>query len=281
VLVGLAAAMVAAVAYGAATVMQALGVHRISAVDVGAPWRARILAGRLYAVGLLLDAAGFLAAVVSLRRMPLFLVQSAIASSVSVTAVLAVLMLEVRLSRTEVSALAVTGFGLVLLAVSAQEGPAHRTTPTLGWLLLGSAGLVGLVLFTGVHQPNPARASVVLASASGLGFGMVAIAARTLRVGQPWWHTATQPTLWALLAHGVLAAVGYGFALQRGRITTVAAVTFAMETVFPAIVGTAALGDAVRSHLIPLAVTGFLATLAGSITLARYAESTGVTIRKA
>src|SRR5664279_5674082 len=87
VLVGLAAALVAALAYGSATVMQALSVHRISAVEVRAPLRPRILAGRLYAVGLLLDAAGFLAAVASLRRMPLFLVQSAIASSVSVTAV--------------------------------------------------------------------------------------------------------------------------------------------------------------------------------------------------
>ena len=272
--------MVAAVAYGTATVMQALSVHRISALGLRAPLRARILAGRLYAVGLLLDAAGFLAAVASLRRMPLFLVQSAIASSVSVTAVLAVLMLKVRLSHTEVSALAVTGLGLVGLAVSAQEGPAHRASPILGWLLLGSAALVGLVLLTGLRQPNPARASVVLACASGLGFGVVAIAARTLRVGQPWWYTATQPTLWAMLAHGVLASVGYGFALHRGRITTVAAITFAMETVFPAIVGTAVLGDAVRNHLIPLAISGFLATLAGSITLARYAEPAGATIKK-
>ena len=89
-LTGLLGAFAAAVLYGAATVLQAAGVRHLRTVPASAPLAARLWAGRLYAVGLGLDAAGFLASIAALRTLPLFVVQSAIASSVAVTAVLAV-----------------------------------------------------------------------------------------------------------------------------------------------------------------------------------------------
>ena len=271
-LVALLGAAVAAIAYGTATVLQAIGVQRMAAIPDGAALWTRLVAGRLYAFGLILDVLGFLASVASLRMLPLFLVESAVASSVAVTAVLAVLVLDLRLRHAEITALAVIGVGLVLLAVSAEPGPAHHAGAVAGWVLLGTAALVALMLLIGLRDANSARASLILATAAGAGYGLVGIAARALEVRHPWWRTAADPVLWALLAQGALAVIAYGFALHRGRVTTVAAITMVVETVFPAIVGLVFLGDAVRDHLTLLAVIGFVATLAGSLALANQAE---------
>lgn len=271
-LVGLIGAAAAAIAYGAATVLQAIGVQRIAAVPAGVTLWRRLAAGRLYALGLILDVLGFLASVTALRTLPLFLVESAVASSVAVTAVLAVLVLDLRLRRAEITALAVIGVGLVLLAVSAEPGAAHHADAAAGWVLLGSVALVALVLLIGLRDANFPRASLILATAAGAGYGLVGITARALAVRDPWWRTAADPVLWTLVAQAALAAIAYGFALHRGRVTTVAAITMVVETVFPAIVGLVFLGDAVRQHLMPVAVIGFLATLAGSVALADQAE---------
>ncbi len=267
-----AGAGAAAVAYGSATILQALSVRRIAALVPGASVRARLSAGSLYAAGLVLDLLGFLASLAALRQLPLFLVESAVASSVAITAVLAVLVLDVRLRRLEVVALAATLAGLVALAVSAREGAARPVGAVAGWLLLGSAAGVALLVLTGVRTAGRPASPVVLAVASGLGFGLVGISARTLHVRTPWWHTAGDPVLWAVLAHGALATIAYGLALHRGRATTVAAVTFAVETVLPAAIGLAFLGDAVRPHLVPVAVAGFVSTLVGSVLLSAHAE---------
>jgi drug/metabolite transporter (DMT)-like permease len=273
IVISLVFAGAAAISYGAATILQALGVRRIGGVDQQASLWTRVGSGRVYGLGLLLDGLGFVASVVALRELPLFLVEAVVASSVAVTAVLAVVVLHVRLRSAEVAALTVTILGLIVLALCAQPGPAHHLGTTAAWLLLGSVAVLAIALLVALRDPDATRASLVLATVSGAGFGIVGIAARTLRVSAPWWLTITQPVLWALALQGVLASVAFGFALHRGRTTTVAAITFAVETVFPAAVGLAFLGDAVRPHLGPFAAIGFLATLGGCIALARYAES--------
>lgn len=273
VLSGMAGAALAAIAYGSATILQALGVRDLSELDRDASVWARLTAGRRYALGLGLDGVGFLASLAALRHLPLFLVESAVASSVAVTAVLAVLVLHTRLRRTEIVALAVTSAGLVLLALSAEPGPARRPGAAAGWLLLASMVPVAAVVVLAVRDRAAGRAAVALAVAGGVGFGVVGIAARCLKIRNPWWLTAQDPMIWALAGQGVLASVAYALALSRGRTTTVAAITFATETVFPTAVGLAVLGDAVRSHLVPVATLGFFATLGGSIALAGYADT--------
>lgn len=272
-LTGLGGAAAAAVAYGAATILQALGVRRLSRVDPAAGIWARVVVGRLYVLGLALDGLGFLASVAALRQLPLFLVESAVASSVAVTAVLAVLVLGDRLRRGEVAALAVTGAGLVLLALTAQAGPARAAGTVTTWLLLASVAVVAALFLVAKRHADPGRAAIVLAMTSGLGFGVVGIAARTLRVHDPLWMTITEPLVWVVAAQGVLASAAYGYGLHRGRTTTVAAITFAVETVLPTVIGLAFLGDAVRGHLFPIAVIGFLAAVGGSIALAGHAEA--------
>ena len=55
-------------------------------------------------------------------------------------------------------------------------------------------------------------------------------------------------------------------------MTVVSALTFAVETVVPSVLGVAFLGDRPRPGMGPLAVVGFVVTLVGAVLLARYAE---------
>ena len=142
--IALMAAAVAAVAYGAATVLQSVGVSRF-ATDPEGSWGRRLWAGRPYAVGLGLDAVGFAASLVALQTLPLFVVESAIASSVGVTAALSAVLLKVRLTLAERWALAVIGVGLVSLAGSASEGPAVRPEAVAPLLLLALVPVVAMV----------------------------------------------------------------------------------------------------------------------------------------
>lgn len=271
-LLGLLGAFAAALAYGAATVVQALGVARLRGRSLRDGWRPWLAAGWPYALGLGLDGLGFVASVAALRSLPLFLVESAVASSVAVTAVLSVRFLGVRLAQREWWALAGVAAGLAALAVAAKEGPARSVGSAAGWLVLGAALAVTVLLVIGLRAPASVG-SVLLAAAAGAGFGGVGVAARLIDPARPLWHTLGDPLLWALIAHGVLASVAYGYALARGRVTTVAAVTFSVETVVPALVGLIWLGDAVRSGLAVVAVAGFVLTLGGCVLLAGRSEA--------
>ncbi|HET9655493.1 MAG TPA: hypothetical protein VFP72_09070 [Kineosporiaceae bacterium] len=224
-----------------------------------------------YLGGLGLDLVGFVASLAALRQLPLFFVQSAIAGSVGVTAVVAVVALGTRLRRRETAALAGLGCGLVLLAVAAQPETATPLPEAARWGLLGGVALLvgyGVVL---ARLPGTAGAAG-LAVGAGLGFAGVGIAARTITVPDPLWALAADPLTWAIAGYGILSILLFGTALQRGSVTTTSALTFAVETVVPAAVGITLLGDRPRPGFTVLALCGFVLTLVGAVLLARFAE---------
>lgn len=255
-ILALTGALLAAVLYGLGTVLQAQGV-------TGRPV--------VYVAGLAADALGFVASLVAVRRLPLFVVESAVASSVGVTALLAVWWLHARITRREVAALVAVGAGLAALAATAQEG-ASTPVSRHGELLI--CWVVVPVLLAGAVAWRSAApwSGPVLAAVAGLGFGGTAIAARVLRIHTPWWRTVEEPALWALAAYGVLSLAAFGLALARAKVTAVAAITFVVETVVPTVIGVAWLGDRVRHGTVPIAVLALVLTLAGCLVLARFAE---------
>lgn len=230
----------------------------------------RVWAGRLYVVGLLLDAAGFAASVGALRTVPLFVVESAIASSVAVTALLAVTFLGARLRSAEVVALAAVCLGLAGLATSATAGAADPLPPAGAALLLAAVGPVVLPVLL-VRRLPPRRAAALLSVTAGLGFAGTGIAARVLVTPTRWSQAALDPVLWSLLAYGLVGLVAFGMALQRGSVTSTAAVTFTVETVVPSVAGLAWLGDRVRPGWEAAAALAFALTLGGCVRLARHA----------
>src|SRR5450759_3000152 len=170
-----------------------------------------------YLSGLILDLAAFVASLVALRTLPLFLVQSAVASSVGVTAIIAAA-IGVRLRGREIASLVILGAGLLLLASSAQ--PEQGTPLTLGvrWGLLSCVVCLGAAGALVARRSGHSSAQV-LAVLAGLAFTVVAVTARSLTVPSPLWHVLADPGLWAILALGALGMLLFTTALQRGSVT--------------------------------------------------------------
>lgn len=272
VTIGLLWAAGAALCYGLASVLQAVSAGRTAAATGLDPRLLVRLTRQLpYVAGLGLDAVGFGFDVLALRTLPLFFVQSVVAGSVGVTAVTATFVFGTRLRRGEAVALAALMAGLVLLSVAAEPGHATPLSRLGSWLLLGSAGV--LAVTAAVVARWRQGSAVALAVFAGAGFAGVGIAARGLPTPRPLWHVLAEPAAWALIAFGGLAILLFATALQRGTVTVVSAVMFAVETVVPAVVGLACLGDATRPVIgPPVAAAGFLLTLAAAVALVPYAE---------
>ncbi|MFG1908116.1 hypothetical protein [Kribbella sp. NPDC048928] len=261
---GLAGALAAAVAYGLASILQAsaaAGAADASAHDV-------VIKPR-FVLGMGLDVVGFCLQVAALQVLPLFVVQSALAASLAVTAV-AARTLGVRLGRREWTAVGVVCLGLGLLGVSAgSEG-----NPAVGhgfrWALGGAVAVLGLarvlipLMPKRLHGPS-------LGLIAGLGFGVVAVSGRIIPSLRPA-DLITEPATYTAIAGGALAMLCYAAALQRGGVTTATAMLVVGETVFPALVGLVLLGDHARPGYTAPAVAGFVLAVLGAVALARFGE---------
>jgi drug/metabolite transporter (DMT)-like permease len=271
-----ACALVATVSYGIGTVMQAAGARRVhSAEHLDVMLIARLAGQSLYIGGLALDAVGFAASLVALHTLPLFVVQAAVAGSLGVTAALASLVFGFRLRRSDKLAVAALFTGLVLLCVSARSEPVARLSRAGAWSLLAGVLVVVAAGIVAARRPDN-DAAIALAVCAGLGFAGSAIAARALFVPTPFWHLAGEPIALALVGYGACGILMFASALQRGAVTATTAVMIGVETVVPAVVGLAALGDRTRAHLAIVAAIGFTLAVGASLTLGRYTEPADV-----
>jgi drug/metabolite transporter (DMT)-like permease len=279
VVLGLVLSLGAALLFGLATIWQAIGVRRRAAAAAASGGRSaaestsallRLLADRWYVAGSALDLIGAVAAAVALQHLPLFIVESCIAASIAVTAVIAVPVLGIRLHPREIGALLVVGLGLVLLAVSSSPAPAEALPTAAAVALLAGVGVVAAVAWRALRTTS----SIAMAVTCGIAFSFMGLAERTLALPNPWWHVASDPNLYSVLGYGAVGVTAYASAIARGKVTTVTGVTFAVETACPSLIGVLALNDAPRSGFALVAVAGFLATVGGAIGLTRVAEMT-------
>jgi len=271
---GMACALFAALGYGCASVLQSVAARRAeSGSGLDPRLLVRLARSVPYVSGLGLDLAAFVASLVALRTLPLFLVQSAVAASVGVTAVIAAAM-GARLRGREIASLVILGTGLLLLASAAQ--PEQGTPLSLGirWGLLSCVVVLGAAGAL-VARGNGRSSAQGLAVLAGLAFTVVAVSARSLSVPAAPLRVLADPGLWAILALGGLGMLLFTTSLQRGSVTSTTALTFAVETIVPAGIGLAFLGDTTRPGYALVAAVGFVLTIAGALALAG-----GATIRR-
>ncbi len=272
-LLALICALVANVSYGFGTILQAAGARRAAtAGHLDLMLFARLGRQLPYLAGLALDAIGFVASVVALRTLPLFVVQSAVAGSIGVTALAAVFVFGFRLRTVDTVAIAVLIAGLALLGLSAGAEHAQHLSHTGRALLLAGVAVVALAGIGAARLADP-KGAIALAACAGLGFTGTAVAARTLHIPHHLWHLAIEPVAVALVLYGACGMLMFASALQRGSVTATSAVMFGVETVVPSIVGIAVLGDHTRPHFEPVAIIGFALTVGASLMLARYTET--------
>ncbi len=275
--------MVAALCYGIAAVMQAMAVRAaslrpghaptgggLSGVDPGLV--VRMLHQWRFIASLGIDLIGFLAQLVALRRLPLFAVQAMIAANLAVTAVFAAWLMHVMLTWREWLAVAGVVTGVGLLGSSAGAEGAAQPGPAFQMALIVTVAGIALAGLAAARLPNPAR-TPVLGAVAGLGYAVLAVAARILPGFSPH-QLIRSPASYALAAAGIVSFMLYAAALEGGSVTVATAAVVLAETTPPAIVGVIFLGDSTRHGLTGVAALGFGMAVVCAVMLARFGEAT-------
>jgi drug/metabolite transporter (DMT)-like permease len=259
-------------AYGIANLLQSVAATRTTVHHTFDPHLlVRLASQRTYLLGLAFQAVGFLLAFLARRDLPLFLVQSAVAAALGVTAVLGVLVLKWSLPPAEIALLATLLVGLVAMVLAAEPAPSEP---------VGTAVMIGLVVTLAVIavlglasvRLQGVPGSVVLGLLAGVAFSAGAIAARPLAGVRSLAELGSDPLLYLLIVHSVLGQLLLGMAMQRGSTTAAVAAMDAGGAVPAAVVGVLWLGDRITPGREWMAVVGFLATLVAVTALTRYAE---------
>ena len=275
------AALVAALCYGIAAVMQAMAVqaasrrtaaaHKSRLGTVDPSLVLRMLHQWPFIASLGLDLVGFVAQLVALRQLPLFAAQAIIAGNLAVTAVFAAWLIHLELAWREWLAVAGVILGVGMLGASAGPHAATGVSPQFKLALIlavagiAAAGIAASRLRTGIRTP-------VLGAVAGLGYGVLAVAARVLPGFTPH-ELIRDPAAYALAAAGIVSFMLYATALEGGSVTVATAAVVLAETTPPAVVGVMFLGDQTRPGLGGVAVLGFSLAIVCAVALARFGET--------
>lgn len=263
--------------YGVASVLQALGARRTEAVEGLDPrLMLRLAQSWQYVLGLVLDGFAFLLSIIALRTLPLFAVQSIVASFLAITAVLGAIVLKMPLRRMDKIGVVVVIIGLVFVGMSAAEDAPVAAPAAVSWGVLISAVVLAVAAVPLARLPG-ASGAAALGGVAGLGFGAVAVAARILPSPMTFSGLLTDAASYGLVVAAGVALLTYSTALQRGSVTLATAPLVVLETVAPAMVGLLLLGDAPRPGWGWVAVIGFLLAVVGALSLARHGEMTVTT----
>jgi drug/metabolite transporter (DMT)-like permease len=252
VVVGLVAALLAAVLFGGLAVVQAAAARRHGLLS---PLMALVAA--LYLVGWLLH-------LVAIARLPLYLAQVGVAAALVVTALVAAYVMGEPLWRRHW--LAVVGLvgGLSLLAVAAGDvGPSGVTAGTLAVLALCLVATAGMALV--VVRSTGQLGGVLLGVLAGLADAGSPIATRALTTFRVDGLAVAAAVCTGLF--GLLGFVLYSAALRRTSVTAATAPLTLLQTVIPAVVGLAFFGDGVRAGWWPAAAAAFAASVAAAVVL--------------
>jgi drug/metabolite transporter (DMT)-like permease len=277
VLIGLLLALGCSVCYGTATVLQAAATRSVDAGNsdsgVDAALLFRALQQWRYLAGIALDGLGFLLQVAALRLVPIYVVAAAIAASLAVTAIVAAWILKTRLSTVEWAAVGVVCASLAMLGLAAGPEGSQRGPAGLGWALLAVVAVLFVAGAAAGRLGDRSRA-LVLGLGAGGGFGVVEVAVRLIDPIDPTKAGFyTNPAVYAVIAGGAAGFLLLTSALSRGSVTTAVAGMVVGETVGPALVGVAWLGDQTRAGLSWMVVAGFVVAVAATLALSRFGEA--------
>jgi hypothetical protein len=281
-LIGVAAALLACVGYGVASVLQAYGARRSPAAgagpgdqlvtETGGPTLRSTISAAItpaFIGGMALDVVGFLGSIVSARLIPLFLSQTIISANLVVTAVVGLAVLGVRLHGREWAAISTVVVSLCVLGLTAGHRGEGTSPYGLHWELLSVAvlilaGGVGLIRWLG------ARAAVAAGLIAGVLYGAMAVAVRIVHGIDPLKLDVllADPAAWTIAIAGLGGFYLFTVALQLGSVNGAAAALVVGETVVPGVAGVMLLGDTARQGLGWLVALAFVGAITGAVAVA-------------
>jgi drug/metabolite transporter (DMT)-like permease len=250
--IGLGAALLAAVLFGVSAVMQAVAARR-----------GRLISP-LMALVALIYVAGWGLHLVAIALVPLYVAQVGISFSLAVTAVAAAVTVGEPLASRHRVAIGVLVAGLALLALAAGpvgEEPfeARETAVLYGALVLTT--VLGFLALRVEGQPG----GVLLGCLGGVAYAGSPVATRSL-VDFSWDWQSVAPAL-SIGLFGLLGFWLYSLALRRASVVAASGPLVLLQTALPAVVGVLAFGDGLRDGWWPAAFVGFVASAAGAMAL--------------
>ncbi|MEU7785571.1 hypothetical protein [Amycolatopsis sp. NPDC049159] len=235
---GFAAALLAAVLDGVATVLQATAAqHTGSSLPVRAA---------LYGAGLVVDVLGWGVAVFALRFLPVFAVQSIVAGQTAIAVLLARVVLRSALHKVDLFGIAAAGAGLGLLAAGATGSTGWSAPPPVVLAVLLILFVVLLVAGLSALRRGTVARSVVAGCAYG--GSVLAVRALLLRPGATSSVDAllAQPLTYVTIGFAALGIPLYAAALRRSTPTVPSAIVTMIEVVVPGALAMILLGDRIR-----------------------------------
>ncbi|MCD4524910.1 hypothetical protein [Nocardioides sp. cx-173] len=258
---GLLAGLVAAALFGVAAVVQASAVRRIG----GRPTHlvGFVLRSVRDPLTMLVVAAylgGFVLHAVAIWLLPLYLAQALISLSLPVTA-LASRRVSENLSRGDWVGVGAVTAGLALLSLGSGEPGEVVTT----WAFALPVAL-GVVLLLAAAMVGREWSGPVLGALAGLGYAGSAIAVRG--VGLPLEAPVVLAAL-AVPAFGLVSFWLYSLGMHSNAVTGTTAPMIVGQTLLPAAIGVALLGDGVRDGWAVGVAVGLVLATAGAAAVSR------------
>lgn len=229
---GVGAALLGAVVFGVIAALQASVIRQHG---LRSSMMLIVLAGYLVGWGLHL---------IAIQRLPLYLAQVGVGTSLIVSALIASFVMGESLRRVHWTAIFAMVGGLGILALSSGDvGTSHFTDGTTIALysVLVITGVLGWLAWRWKHPLS----GILLAVLSGIAYGASPIATRALVDFH--FDLNTYATAISIGLFGSIGFVLYSLAFQRTSITAATAPQTLLQTAIPAAVGIALFNDQVRS----------------------------------
>jgi drug/metabolite transporter (DMT)-like permease len=263
-LVGVAVGLLSAAVFGLAAVVQAQAVRGLGSSPEGL-WgfvsqsvrdRRTMLVVAAYLVGFVLHAT-------AIWLLPLYLAQALVAMSLPVTALVSH-RVEDELRRSGWLAVAVVTLGLVLMGLGAGRPGEVVTSATFVASLW--VGVAALAIASTAARRLP---GALLGLLAGLGYAGSAISVRG--VGTPL-GTAGLLAALAVPSFSIVAFWLYSLGMHRAAVPSASGPLIVAQTIVPAAVGVALLGDGVRAGWWPGVALGLVLATLGAAALGRQSD---------
>jgi drug/metabolite transporter (DMT)-like permease len=250
--IGLVAALLAAVLFGVGAVVQAVAARRHG------------LLSALMGLVVLMYCVGWGLHLLAIAWLPLYVAQVGVSVSLVVTALVASTVVGEPLGTEHWAAIAAMAVGLAMLVTAAGDVGHHDfdtgTTATLYAVLL-----ITLLLGLGVARLRDAASGVWLAVLAGLAYAGSPVATRALV--EPAWDLDVLVPALTIALFGLLGFWLYSLAMARTSVTAATAPVVLLQTVLPAVVGVVTFDDLVRPGWWPVALVGFVMSTVGALVL--------------
>ncbi len=228
-----------------------------------------------YLAGTILDvlAGGF--TLLASHTLPLFLVQSLIATSIIFTAIFERVIFKKKITLKSLLAMIVVLIGLGMIAVATHSHQANIIGSAFK-LILSISPLIVIVIGFWCLKTKTRSASFGLAALSGVCFGMTSVGGRILIYPDPVWHIVSNILAWIIVIYAILGLFFFTTALQRISATAVNSTMVGFQTIVPTAIGIIFLGDTARQGRWALVALGTVLVLIGCLYVTSSSQSKSV-----